>query len=425
MMLADEGRLTSAHRRILFLAWAGWMFDFYDLILYSFLLGPISTDLGLTPLQHSWVMGFSLGMTALGGILCGALADRFGRRPVLQGTILAYSIGTLMCAFAGSLPALLFWRSVTGLGVGGEWGSGHALIAETFPAKRRGHYGALMQSGAPLGVGLAALMGSLFAPAFGWRATFLVSGLPALLVAAVRRGIPESDLWERQRQGRVRPVAVWEPIAALFRGGVRGTAVRALVLAVFNMSAYWFTYVWFPGYLQQDRGMSVVKSGQWVLVIVAGELAGYASFGAVSDRIGRKPAFTLYSFFMAGGLALITIFWNAIAGSTALLLTAMALLGIGTGTWSNFGPFFSELFPTAIRNAAIGSALNLARGVQFFTPLVITAVARAGYGLAGGISLASLFSLLAGLWIWTLPETRGRDLSSLDGAPGHRADSGP
>ncbi len=415
-MLADEERLTPAHRRILLLAWAGWVFDFYDLILYSFLLQPISQEMKLTAFQHSWVMGFSLGMTAAGGVLCGALADRFGRRPVLQGTILAYSLGTLMCGLSWNLPTLLFWRSVTGLGVGGQWGSGHALIAETFPPRRRGHYGAVMQSGAPLGVGLAAVMGSLFAPAFGWRATFIVSGFPALVVAAVRKGIPESDLWEKHRQGAGRPGSFWSPLAALWRRGVRGTALKALVLAIFNMSAYWFTYVWFPGYLQQERGMTVVKSGLWVLGIVAGELAGYASFGVVSDRIGRKPAFTLYSFFMAGGLALLTIFWDAISYSTPLLLTAMALLGIGTGTWSNFGPFFSELFPTAIRNAAIGSALNLARGVQFFTPLIITGVARAGYGLSGGISLASLFSLLAGLWVWTLPETLGRDLATLDAA---------
>jgi MFS family permease len=413
-MLADEDRLTPAHRKILFLAWAGWIFDFYDLILYSFLLVPISREMGLTPMQHSWVMGLSLGMTAVGGILCGMLADRFGRRPVLQGTIILYSVGTLMCGFAGSLGSLLFWRSVTGLGVGGEWGSGHAMIAETFPARRRGHYGALMQSGAPLGVGLAAIMGSLFAPSFGWRATFIVSGLPAVIVAVVRRGFPESDLWEKSRRGRAGTPAAGKALTALFRKGLRGIALKALILAIFNMSAYWFTYVWFPGYLQQERGMTVVKSGLWVLVIVAGELVGYASFGLVSDRIGRKPAFSLYAFFMAGGLALITLFWDAIASSTTLLLASMALLGIGTGTWSNFGPFFSELFPTAVRNAAMGAALNLARGAQFFTPLVITAVARAGYGLGGGISLACLFSLLAGLWIWTLPETVGRNLAAMD-----------
>jgi MFS family permease len=414
-MLSETDRLTPAHRRILLLAWGGWLFDFYDLILYSFLLTDISRELGLSREQHSLILGLSLGMTALGGVLCGILGDRFGRRPVLQITILAYSVGTLMCGFAQGLPGLLFWRSVTGLGVGGEWGSGHALIAETFPPSKRGHYGALMQSGAPLGVGLAALMGSLFAPAFGWRLTFIVSGIPALLIAMVRRGLPESDVWEGQRQ-RDGALGWGRALSLLLGRDIRGTALRALVLAVFNMSAYWFTYVWFPGYLQQERGMSVVKSGMWVLVIVAGELLGYATFGAVSDRIGRRPAFTLYSFFMAGGLALITIFWDRIAMSTPLLLSSMAILGVGTGTWSNFGPFFSELFPTAIRNAAMGAALNLARGVQFFTPLIITRVAQAGYGLSGGISLACLFSLLAGLWIWTLPETLGRDLTSLDAA---------
>jgi len=418
-MLADANRLTPAHRKILLLAWGGWLFDFYDLILYSFLLTGISEDLGLSRQQHSLVLGFSLGMTAIGGVVCGLLADRFGRRPVLQGTILVYSLGTFMCGFADSLPELLFWRSITGLGVGGEWGSGHALIAETFPPARRGHYGALMQSGAPLGVGLAAVMGSVFAPAFGWRATFMVSGLPALLVALVRRGMPESDLWEqRRREGKV---GLGRAMSLLLQPGIRGITLRALLLAVFNMSAYWYTYVWFPGYLQQERGMSVVKSGLWVLVIVAGELVGYGSFGAVSDRIGRKPAFTLYSLFMATGLACITLFWDRIAASTPMLLASMAILGIGTGTWSNFGPFFSELFPTAIRNAGIGAALNLARGVQFFTPMIITRVDAAGYGLSGGIALASLFSLLAGVWIWTLPETLGRDLKSLDAGGSSRA----
>src|SRR5262249_22770647 len=141
-MLAETERLTPAHRRILFLAWAGWLFDFYDLILYTFLLTAISKEMSLTRSEHALVLGLSLGMTAAGGVLCGILADRFGRRPVLQGTIVAYSVGTMMCGFAHSLGWLLFWRSVTGLGVGGEWGSGHALIAETFPPKRRGHYGA-------------------------------------------------------------------------------------------------------------------------------------------------------------------------------------------------------------------------------------------------------------------------------------------
>ncbi|OLD68133.1 MAG: hypothetical protein AUI33_09875, partial [Ignavibacteria bacterium 13_1_40CM_2_61_4] len=371
-MLSDQDHLTPAHRRILLLAWAGWLFDFYDLILYSFLLTEISRELHLAREEHSLVLGFSLGMTAGGGVLFGVLADRFGRRPILQITILTYSLGTVMCGFSTSLGSLLFWRGVTGLGVGGEWGSGHTLIAETFPPRRRGHFGALMQSGAPLGVGLAAVMGTLFTPAYGWRATFIVSGLPALLVAAFRKGIPESDLWELRRREAGGGQRLGAPLAALFRGGIRGTAFKALVLAVLNMSAYWFTYVWFPGYLQEERGMTVARSGIWILVIVAGELVGYATFGTVSDWIGRKSAFTLYAVLMSCGLALLTLFWDVIAPSRGLLLSAMGLVGIGTGTWSNFGPFFSELFPTSLRNSAVGAALNLARGVQFFTPLVIT-----------------------------------------------------
>src|SRR5262245_31996357 len=183
------------HFIILGLSWAGWLFDFYDLILYSFLLVPISHDMHFSREQSSLVLGISLGCTALGGVVFGRLADRIGRKAVLQWTILAYSGGAFLSGLAINLWTLVLARAITAVGVGGEWATGHTMISETFPAKDRGHYGALMQTGAPLGVGLAAIMGSFFTPAFGWRLTFMVSALPAVLVTLIRRHMPESDVW--------------------------------------------------------------------------------------------------------------------------------------------------------------------------------------------------------------------------------------
>jgi len=187
------------HYVILGLSWAGWLFDFYDLILYSFLLVPVAREFGLTREQSSLVLGVSLGCTAVGGIIFGRLADRFGRKAVLQWTILSYSAGVFLSGLALGLWTLLAARIITAVGVGGEWATGQTIVSETFPARRRGHYGALMQTGAPLGVGLAAIMGSFFAPAFGWRTTFIVSALPALLVTLIRKHMPESDVWEARR----------------------------------------------------------------------------------------------------------------------------------------------------------------------------------------------------------------------------------
>jgi MFS family permease len=393
------------HFAILGLSWAGWLFDFYDLILYSFLLVPIAGEFGFSRDESALVLGVSLGCTALGGILFGRLADRYGRKAVLQWTIIMYSAGAFLSGLAVGLWSLLLARTVTAVGVGGEWATGQTIVSETFPAKQRGHYGALMQTGAPLGVGLAAIMGSWFAPACGWRATFMVSALPALLVTLIRRYMPESDVWEEHR----RRGAAGAGFAALTRPPLRRLAILCFVLTALNMSAYWFTYSWLPGYLTTERHLSIVDSGLWILVIVAGELVGYGAFGWLADRVGRRPVFTAFTIVMAVGLLMITIFWPAIEDNPGLILVFMLLIGLGTGTWSMFGPFFSELFPTAVRNTAVGSVFNAARGVQFFTPLIISVVARRA-GLSGGISLAAAFSLGAGIVVWALPETRGREI---------------
>jgi hypothetical protein len=112
---------------------------------------------------------------------------------------------------------------------------------------------------------------------------------------------------------------------------------------------------------------------------------------------------------MAISLIMITLLWDVMVIYPAAILSFMFLVGYGTGMFGGYGPLFSEIFPTAIRNTAMGSAFNLARGVQFATPVIIATIAEQ-YGLGGGISLAALFALLTGIWIWTFPETKGKKL---------------
>jgi MFS family permease len=404
MLLSEHDRPTALHWRILILTWAGWLFDFYDLILYTFLLAPISRELGLGRDAHAVLLGASLGATAMGGMLFGYLADRHGRRAVLQWSILTYSAGTVLCGLAPGIETLLVARVVTGLGVGGQWAVGHALVAETVPVHVRGRFGALLQTGAPVGVGLAAVVGSFVAPAIGWRVTFMLSGLPAFLVTAIRRLLPESDVWLRHRHQR-------PPLGDLLTPRLRRVVALAFGLALLNMSSYWFTYTWLPTYLTEERGLTIASSGLKILVVVLGELLGYATFGLVSDRFGRKPAFSLYATLMAVGLVSITLLWPLIVRWPPLLLSCLWLVGFGTGTWSNFGPMFAELFPTALRTTAVGSVFNAARGVQLVTPIVVAAMARR-WGLGGGIALAAGFALAAAGWVWLLPETRGQRLEA-------------
>lgn len=409
-LLCEHERPTRAHYEILAMAWAGWVFDFYDLMLYSFLLIPLGREMGLSRIQLSVVFGASLAATAVGGILFGYLADRLGRRTVLQATILTYSAGTVLSGLAPGFGALLVFRALTGVGVGGEWATGQAYVGEAFPPKLRGRYAAYMQTGAPIGIALAALVGGFLQQWIGWRGCFLLSGLPALLVVFIRRNLPESDIWRERHARPAEPGSHSREFAELFSAEFRGIFFRSLLLTLFAMSAYWFTYSWLPGYLHDERHFSMAKSAAWILVTQSGGFLGYLSFGFVADRFGRRPAFSAYSVVFAGGLLMTTLFWNLVIAHPAVILAFMFLVGFGTGVWSGFGPLLAELFPTRIRNTAMGTAYNLARGVQFFTPVAVAIVART-YGLSGGMSLAALFAIATGVWIWTFEETRGKPLA--------------
>ncbi len=399
------------------MSWAGWVFDFYDLILFTFLLIPISKEYGFTDLQMSYILGSTLAATAIGGVIFGILSDRFGRKAVLQWTILTYSIGTFFSGLSGSFWVLMIFRVITGLGVGGEWATGQTFVGETFPAKVRGRYCAYMQTGAPLGIALASIVGGLLSPVIGWRACFFISILPALLVVFIRRRLPESDLWMQKKRMQKQEDEEGKTIKPFFRNKFftlfshpyRKYFLLALVLAIFDMSAYWLTYSWMPGYLHNQRNFTMTKSALWILVTQTGGFLGYFFFGYVADRLGRRPAYTIYSVIMAIGLLMITVFWDRVVIYPPIILSFMFLVGFGTGMFGGYGSLFSELFPTSIRSTAMGSAFNLARGIQFFTPVAIPLIATR-YGLGGGISLAVLFALLTGAWVWTFPETKGRKL---------------
>jgi MFS family permease len=192
----NEQPIGAIHYRIIALCFVAWSFDFYDLILYSFLLAPIARDLHLNNTQSSLALGLSLAMTAIGGVAFGFLGDRYGRKPVIIATVLIYGAGTSLCGLSNSLSSLLIYRGFTALGIGGEWAAGQSLIAESVPAERRARYAAYVQVGAPLGGLMAAILGGYLEPHIGWRAVFEVSALPAFAVAlAVWHWMPESDIW--------------------------------------------------------------------------------------------------------------------------------------------------------------------------------------------------------------------------------------
>ncbi len=395
--------------RIWLISFAGWLFDFYDLVLFSFLLIPIGRDLGLTEPQEAVLLGVALGGSGIGGILFGYLSDLYGRKRVMTWTILLYSLGTALTSLATGPISLLLFRAVTGLGVGGEWAVGHAIMAESTPARMRGRASAFLQAGEPVGVALAAVVGLLVTPLIGWRAVFLISSASAGVALVARQFLPESSLWQKQKEDRLSPIAAMRLLA---RRRLVSPLIKAWLLGVFKLGTYWTCYTWLPKFLQNQLHQTIGRSALWILTAQLGQFLGMMTFGFVADRYGRRRAFTAYSILTATALYPLAFHWEAVLPHPFLFWSMMFALGLGSGCTAGFGALLAELFPTEIRNFAMGTAYNCARGVQFFAPIVVSMFVAA-HGIKGGLGVPIVLALATASWVWTLPETRARDLAKV------------
>jgi MFS family permease len=329
-------------------------------------------------------------------------------------TIVVYSIGTFLSGLAVDGTTLLLARAFTGLGVGGEWAVAHALVGETVPPHVRGRYGAYLQSGATVGLVLATAVGNFAAPTLGWRLTFMLSAVPALIVIAIRRYMPESDLWQAHKNERAgTQLAQLAQLTALVGPTLRRATLLAFAVTICAMAGYWIKTIRLPSYYQELRGYSLAGSAVLQWVGHAGSLIGYIAYGHLADRIGRRPSFSAFAMTKAVGLTLLTVGWSFSSSNPVLLWAVVFMVGFGEGNWGGVGPLLSELFPTAVRAGALGVIYNFSRGVQLFAPVMIATVA-ARYTLAEAIAFGGAFAALSGVLVWSLPETKGISLKSRD-----------
>jgi MFS family permease len=403
--VSAAGENSAAERfplKLFLFAFLGWAFDFYDLVLLGFLKDAVGKDLGFSHATDGWVLGVALGASGIGGIVAGRLADRLGKRRLLATTVLVYSLGSLVCGLAPNVATFIIGRAIVGLGVGGEWAIGHGMLAEAVSAKKRGRASAFLQSAEPVGVMLAAVMGYVVMPRLGWRSVLIGSSATALLAVFVRRSIHLPD----EPTERV-------PLAELLKAPVLSRVLRAFVLGTFKLGTYWTCYTWLPRFLREEMHQGIGRSLTWILTAQVGQFLGMLSFGWVSDRVGRRPAFCVYSLLTALALAPLAFAWPTLSEHPLWFWSAMFGLGVGSGCTAGFGALLAELFPRELRTTAMGTTYNLARGVQLGAPILV-GYAVSVYGLAGGLSVPLVLALATASWVWVLPETRGIQLLSLD-----------
>lgn len=364
--------LADGRGRILLFCWLGWVFDFCDLILFSFTKAQVAAELDL-PLYGAiaWIEGWSLLATAVGGIAVGRLADRIGRRTALVCSILFFSIGALATAAATGFWTLLLARLLTGLGVGGEWGVGHALVAEHWPEAQRDRVHGLLQAGSPVAMALAAVLGCFVAPVLGWRLVFVLAALPALLAALARWALPGPESPAVSRAGG----NGW----SLLRPPYRRTTMVLLAVLVLHMAGFWSVYAELPAALVRQHGVTLHEVGWFQLQVNAVHVLADIGFGVLALRVGRIRLFVLCCALFAVGQLWLAMRLDAVAGDFRSFTFAVALLGLGAGTWSCFGALFGRHYPPELRATAAAGCYASARSVQLLLkPLLGTWFVTAG-----------------------------------------------
>ncbi|WP_321881754.1 MFS transporter [Paraburkholderia bannensis] len=422
--------LTKPEKRTYWACFSGWGLDAMDTQMYALAIPTLIALWGMTRGEAGLLGTTVLIMASLGGWIAGILADRYGRVRILQITILWFSAFTLLSAFTDSFWQLMVTRGLQGLGFGGEWAVGAVLISETIRPQVRGRAVGSLQAGWAVGYGVAVLLSTLIfstlEPALAWRVLFAIGLLPTLLVLWIRRYIEEAPVFAQTRAQTTdadRP-GIW----AVFERPLRATTLKAILLTFGIYGGNYVMITWLPAYLKLVLHLSITNVGGYLAINILGSFAGAFLNGWMADRFGRRRTFIVIACLQAVAVAVYTL--------TPITLPVTLVLGfvLGTlqsGTAAGTGAYLAELFPTRIRASAQGLCGNAGRAVGAIMPTLVGVLgARVELGAAMGLCACASY-LLVVTAAMLLPETRGRDLSHVEGgsevvaSPGSSASGEP
>lgn len=411
-MLAWMRDLTTRERRTMIACFGGWSLDALDVQIFSFVIPSLLSIWGISTGQAGELATITLLVSAFGGWIAGAVADRIGRVRVLQIAILWYATFTFLCGFAQDFTQLFVLRALQGFGFGGEWAAGAVLMGEVIRDQYRGRAVGLVQTGWSVGWGTAALLFTLFfailPETIAWRAMFWIGLAPALLVFWIRRFVEEPDISAQ----RLEPVGLAHLFAALKPPYLATTWRVAMMVTGAQGGGYALT-TFLPTFLKTERHMTSVGTGSYLIVLILGAFCGFVSGAYLADGIGRRNTFLVSAI---GSIVLMLVYMLAPLSNDMILPVGFLLGYINLMMFSPMGPYMTELFPTAVRGVAQGFCYNAGRGIGAIFPALVGFLA-AKFGLGNAIVVFSGcgFGLMI-IALFLLPETKGRSLESLEAA---------
>ncbi|RDV00496.1 MFS transporter [Trinickia dinghuensis] len=402
--------LDRAGKRAFKASFAGWATDAFDFMVFSFVLASL-IDLWKLDRAEAGLLGtVTLIFSSIGGWVAGMLADRYGRVKVLQGTILWFSVCTLVIGFAQNFEQIFVLRALQGLGFGGEWAVGAVLIGEIVAPEHRGKAVGLVQSGWAIGWGAAAILYSVaysvLPESLAWRSLFWVGILPALLVLYVRRNVPEPEVFARANEARkrgIRKSSVW----AIFSPALLRRTVLAALLCTGIQGGFYAMSTWLPAFLRIERHLSVLDTGGYLFTIIVGAFCGYVAGAYLSDYWGRRRNFMLFSVL---SLVSVCLYLTLPISNVQMLWLGLPLGFSSCGIFSGVGSYLTELYPSEFRANGQSFTYNFGRGIGALFPSLVGM-------LSHSTSLAMAIAIFAGaaygvvlLMVLLLPETKGASL---------------
>jgi MFS family permease len=412
-MMSWYQELDANGKRTFKASFLGWAIDALDYMVYTFAIATLIQLWHIDRGQAGLLGTITLLFSAIGGWGAGILADRFGRVRVLMVTILWFSICTVAVGFTQNFWQIFVLRALQGLGFGGEWAVGSVLMGEVISTANRGKAVGTVQSGWAIGWGVAALLYSLLFSVlpeeYAWRALFWIGVLPAGLVFYIRKHVREPEVFVQARKRHEAGAERYSPWL-IFSPGVIRTTILSALLCTGIQGGYYAVTTWLPTYLKTVRHLSVLNTGGYLLVIIAGSFCGYLVGAWLTDRLGRRMNVIIFAILSAISLYIYT---QVALGDAEMLVMGFPLGFAASGIFSGLGAYLTELFPTEIRANGQGFAYNFGRGIGALFPTLV------GY-LSESLGLAAAIGIYAGgayimvlICTTLLPETKGLELKNL------------
>lgn len=404
--------LSGPGRRAFLGAFGGYGLDAYDFQVLPLGLTAIAAYFHLSKGESGLLTTVTLVVSALGGILAGALIDRIGRSRTLMITIGTYALFTALCGFASSYPMLMTFRALQGLGFGGEWAAGAVLVAEYASTRYRGRTVAFVQASWAVGWGLAVIVATIsldhLSGGLAWRVLFWTGALPGLLLFFLRRGVQDAPSPATQAtQIAAQAETPRTPISEVFRGRLGRITLFASLMATGVQGGYYTIATWLPTYLKEERHLTIVGTGSYLALLIGGAFLGYLCGGYVTDWLGRRKAIGLFG--ILSGAILFSYIHIPAADNHVLLVLGFPLGFCFSAIFSGFGSYLAELYPRDVRGTGQSFTYNVGRAVGAFFPTAVGFEAGSK-GLGDALVYGTVGYALAVLALFGLPETRRIEL---------------